>query len=125
LVISIIMVLIAFSQLREARNQRIAASDALKSALKAEEAAQSAAKQATNAEQNVKALDDAFRRQVLLITSITWLQLETKSEFGTERASKAASEILSDINSVLPVALPDNEKRARWIHDLKLRLPQR
>jgi len=55
----------------------------------------------------------------------TCFTLETKSKFGTTRAEKAVKEIIKDLNKILPIVIPDNEERAKWIEDLQNILPQR
>lgn len=111
LAVSIIMVLIAFSQLREARQERVDASAALA--------------KAREVEQKTEALHESFRQQALLLTRITWLSLETKYEFGGERARKAAEQVLKYINLVLRSALPDEKQRAQWIAELKETIPEK
>jgi len=111
LLVSIIMLLIAFSQLREARQERVAASDAVT--------------KAQQAERSTKSLHEAFRQQALVMTRIEWLNLETSMEIGTERSRKAAEQILKDINLVLRWAIPDQDKRTIWIKELKGTIPAR
>ena len=130
---------ITSDQLDEAKKERIAATDALRRAKQAEDTAVAASTQvkqaedaavaastsARVAEKNITELSHAFRKQTLLITSTAWLLLETKSEFGTDRAKKAAEEILKDINQVLPYAIPNPQERAKWIQELQQRIPPR
>ena len=103
------MMAIAFVQLREARTERIAAATALKAADAAEEKAAE--------------VSGALREQFLLVASVTWLQLETKNEFGTEHSKRAVDEMLKDINSLLPKVIPDPIERRDWIAALQQRLP--
>jgi len=35
----------------------------------------------------------------------------------------AIQEIVSDLNKILPMVIPDNEERAKWIKDLQNILP--
>lgn len=111
ILVSVIMMAIAFAQLREARSERIAAAEALE--------------RAQAAEANVVRLNDSLREQFLLVASLTWLQLETKNEFGTDRAKVAIEEILKDLNAILPKVLPDPAERQRWVAELQKRLPPR
>ena len=111
LLASIIMVLIAFSQLREAHQERVAADYAVT--------------QAQQAEAQTRALHEALREQALLITRIEWLTVETSREMGGERSRKAAEQILKDVNLVLQWALPDQDERAIWINELKGTRPAR
>lgn len=82
LLVSLIMMAIAFSQLREARSQRIAAAEAVA--------------RAERAETRVVGLNEALREQFLLVASLTWLQLETRNEFGTPRSQAAIQEMLKE-----------------------------
>ena len=111
ILVSVIMIIIVFGQLREARSERIAAAEALE--------------RAQAAEANIVTLNDAVREQFLLVASLTWLQLETKNEIGTDRAKVAIEEILKDLNAILPRVLPDPAARQRWVAELQKRLPPR
>jgi len=55
----------------------------------------------------------------------TYLLIQTGNEFGTERKIKAVKEIESDINEVLPIIIPDDQKRREWIRELNTILPQK
>ena len=55
----------------------------------------------------------------------TYFTLETKNELDTTRAEKAAKEITNDLNKILPIVIPDNEERAKWIKNLQNTLPLR
>ena len=125
LLVSILMVAIAFFQLEEARNERVNAASALTRATQAEKKASLAAKSAEKAEQNIKVVQEALSRQALLLTSVTWLHLETKSEFGTERAKKAADQILADLDSLIVSAIPDPNERRQWVQNLRESIPMR
>jgi len=111
ILVSVIMMSIAFAQLREARSERVAASEAVT--------------RAQRAERNVVALNNALREQFLLVAELTWLQVETKNEFGTARANLAIQEILKDLNAILPQVLPDPAQRKRWVEALEKRLSPR
>lgn len=111
LLISVVMIMITLFQLGEARSERIAASEAVA--------------RAKQAETNVITLNNALREQFLFITSLTWLQIETKNEFGTERHQLAIQEMLKEINAILPQVLPDPVERQQWINALQKRLPRK
>lgn len=61
----------------------------------------------------------------LLITKVSWLQLQTKNEFGTERAQRAIKNINEDLNEIIKVVIPDEENRNKWINKLQNSLPPR
>ena len=111
LLVSIVMIVIAFSQLHEARQERIAANNALK--------------KAQQAERDIKKLQAAFMENALSVISITWLDLETRSEFGTERAKKGIRETVKELNSTLQKIIPDPKQRSAWIQELRSRIPKR
>lgn len=97
-IISIIMVMIAFSHLKEARQERIAASDAVE---KAETLAAS-------------------------LIRVTYIQAITKSEFGDSLRLKKAGEIIDEeLNHILEMRFPDIEKRKAFIQELTKELPPR
>ena len=111
LLISFLMMLIGYTQLSEARSERILATDALK--------------RAQSAEENIITLNSALREQFLLVASLTWLQIETKNEFGTDRTKVAIDEMLKDLNIFFPQVMPDPMQRKQWIENLQKRLPPR
>jgi hypothetical protein len=59
------------------------------------------------------------------VISITWLDLETRSEFGTERAKKGIRETVKELNSTLEKIIPDPKQRSAWIQELRSRIPKR
>jgi len=67
-----------------------------------------------------KASDDL----ALLLAQITWLQVETKNEFGTARATAAVNKIVEGLNRVVVVVIPDPNERSRWIQQLTNTLPK-
>lgn len=89
----------------------------------AEQNAQSALENARRIEENVGALSEGLRQAILVVVGATWLQVETKHEFGGGRAAKAMNEIIKDLNAALRYALPDDQARAVWVADLRMRLP--
>ena len=76
-------------------------------------------------EKRVRVLNDASNQLALISTRITYLQLETKSEFGTDRAQKAMEKIFTDLNTVAMLVIPDMSKRNEWISKLQSELPPR
>lgn len=70
-------------------------------------------------------LNRASAEIALILVRATYLTLETKSEFGTDRAQKAIDLITSDLNKILPMVIPENQDRSKWIQDLKDSLPVR
>lgn len=67
--------------------------------------------------QNVSAL-------ALLLTKITWLQVETKNEFGGKRDDTARQQITNELNNVLFGIIPDEKKRTEWINAMYKLLPK-
>jgi len=97
-VISIIMMWIAFSHLKEARQERIAAEDAVQ---KAETVAAS-------------------------LIRVTYIQAKTKNEFGnSSRLKKAQAIIEEELNKVLKLGFPNEEGRKAFIQELTKELPPR
>ncbi len=78
-----------------------------------------------NTKKEIETLNTASAQIALILVKATYFTIETKSEFGTSRAEKAIQEILSDLNKILPMVIPDNEERAKWIKDLQNILPPR
>ena len=110
------MVFIALSQLKEAREERIAANKALGSAREAMTAAISAQDKTETACQNIKEAVKAF-------AAITYFQGVTRNDMGTERAQEAWRQIEHELNKLLNSILPDPNERNRIIQDLNARLP--
>ena len=67
--------------------------------------------------QNVLALS-------LLLTKITWLQVETKGEFGGNRDVAARQQITNELNNILFGIFPDEKKRVEWINAMYKLLPK-
>jgi len=80
---------------------------------------------AENTKKEIETLNAASAQIALILVRITYFTLETKNEFGTSRAKKAIQEITNDINKILPMIIPDNEERAKWIKNLQDTLPLR
>lgn len=80
---------------------------------------------AENAKKEIETLNTASAQIALILVRATYFTLETKGEFGTPRTNMAIQEIVSDLNKILPMVIPDNEERAKWIKDLQNILPPR
>ena len=80
---------------------------------------------AENTKADIERLNLASNKTALLIVKATYLSMETKSEFGTERSKKAIQEVLDDLNRLLPIAIPDEKERADWVKKLQDILPPR
>lgn len=83
------------------------------------------ANKADSTKNRIEILHKASSDLALLLTKITWLQVETKSEFGTNRAQKAIEQILNDLNRIVAVVIPDTQERSRWVGELQSSLPPR
>ena len=73
----------------------------------------------------IEVLNIAAGKIALMSIKASYLMMETKNEFGGQRVKKAIDEILKAINTVLPMVIPDKQKRAEWINNLKNTLPER
>ena len=81
-----------------------------------------------HAEKTKGEIGDLFKSSsdlALLITKVSWLQLQTKNEFGTERAQRAIKNINDDLNEIIKVVIPNEENRNKWINELQSSLPPR
>ena len=118
--VTIVMMLIALSQLQEAKKERIMASQAVSQAQDALERVKAAGKE-------VVRIDEQLQEQFFLVVSMTWLQLQTRGQFGSgsARLNKANQEIMKDINAMLVKVIPDKAKRKQWLENLYKRLPPR
>jgi len=74
---------------------------------------------AENTKKEIEILNAASAQIALILVRVTYLTLETKSEFGTSRAEKAGKEIINDLNKILPIIIPDKEERAKWVKNLQ------
>ncbi|MCD4831877.1 MAG: hypothetical protein K8R02_08775 [Anaerohalosphaeraceae bacterium] len=78
------------------------------------------------AKKEIKKLHKASSIIALTLTKATYLTLETKNELGSSpRLEKAKTEILKDINQVLPMVILDPQERQLWIKELQDILPKR
>jgi len=78
------------------------------------------------AHQNSQAIFNATKELSVILTRITYVQAQTKSEFGnTPRLKKAAEIIEIDINRVLKLMIPDPTERQAFVQKLTSSLPSR
>jgi len=78
------------------------------------------------AHQNSQSIFNATKELSIILTRITYVQAQTKSEFGnTPRLQKAAEIIENDINRVLALMIPDPIERQTFVEDLMNALPSR
>lgn len=90
-----------------------------------EQRLQKLANEADSTKKRIEILHKASSDLALLLTKITWLQIETKNELATNRAKKAIEQILSELNRIVAVVIPDPQERSRWIGQLQSSLPPR
>ena len=109
---SIITVMIAFSHLKEARQERIAASEALAKAEQAEE--------------KTRVLSNETKKIAATLIRAIYIQLETKNEFGYSYRLKKTTEIIEkDLNQILLLAFPGHAEREAFVQELNMALPKR
>ncbi len=78
------------------------------------------------AHRNSQAIFNATKELSLILTRITYVQAQTKSEFGNSpRLQKAADIILEDINRVLQLMIPDPGEQKAFVQELTTALPKR
>ncbi|MCJ7647246.1 MAG: hypothetical protein MUP85_01410 [Candidatus Lokiarchaeota archaeon] len=78
-----------------------------------------------NTKTEIEKLNKASAQIALILIRTTYFFIETKSEFGTERATMAINEILNDLNKILPMVISNPVERRKWINDLQNKLPKR
>ena len=79
---------------------------------------------ASMTEKRIQELNKASTDIAKLLIKATYLQIITKSEFGTERATKAINDILNDLDNIIVVVIPNPKERSNWIKSLKESLPE-
>lgn len=78
------------------------------------------------AHQNSQSIFNATKELSIILTRITYVQAQTKNEFGnTPRLQKAAEIIQDDINRVLVLMIPDAAERRVFVQNLINALPSR
>jgi len=80
---------------------------------------------AESTKNRIEILNKASSDLALLLTKITWLQIETKNEFGTNRAKKATEQIIDELNRLVAVVIPDPQERGQWIEELQSSIPKK
>jgi len=90
-----------------------------------EQSLQDIASKADKTKDRIEILNKASSDLALLLIKITWLQIETKNEFGTERVRKATEQILKELNEIVSIVIPDPQEKSRWIQELQSSLPPR
>jgi ABC-type transporter Mla subunit MlaD len=80
---------------------------------------------AEKTKKEIEKLNLAASQIALILVRATYFTIETKSEFGTDRATKAIQEVLNDLNKILPMVIPDEKERADWVKRLQTTLPPR
>lgn len=91
-----------------------------------QEQLEDAEKQIMLAHSNTQAIFNATKELSVILTRITYIQSQTKSEFGSSpRLTKAAEIIERDINRVLMLMIPDPNERDAFVTELKGELPPR
>jgi len=116
LLASIIMVFIALSQLKEAREERVAADEALTRA-------REAAATAISAKTNTQAVYKNTKELALTLVKIVYCQTVTKREIGTERDKAATRKIQDELDKLLTTFFPDSNDLTAFVSDLEDDLP--
>ena len=71
----------------------------------------------------IQRLNRASAEIALIVVRTTYLFSTTKNEIGTDRAQKAIELIYNDLNKILPMVIPDEKERSKWIRSLENSLP--
>jgi len=75
---------------------------------------------------NSQTIFNAMKELSVIITRITYIQGQTKSEFGGgHRLQKAAEIIEKDLNRILVLMIPNPQERNEFIQELTTSLPKR
>ncbi|MFH1870049.1 MAG: hypothetical protein ABIK82_06920 [Pseudomonadota bacterium] len=80
---------------------------------------------ATHTKEEIQRLYQASLDLARLTVKVTWLQAETKNEFGTARAEAATQQIVAELNRIVQVVIPDPTERNKFINDVQNSLPKR
>jgi hypothetical protein len=70
-------------------------------------------------------LNSASDELALLLVRMTWLQAQTRGEFGGSRAHLAYEQIGEDLNRIIQMVIPDQTARDQWIDGLNASLSPR
>ena len=103
--------------------QRKAVESLIEKISQQEQVLQDLASKADTTRDRIEILHKASSDLALLLTRITWLQIETKGEFGTDRANKAIEQIFKKLNEIIAVVIPDPQEKLSWIEELHSSLP--
>lgn len=103
-----IMIALVYSELKEARQKRIAADEAKNIALKAADRSQVS-------EQNIIILKEVFKKQALYITKLIWLQAKIRPDLGTNLEKTVLEKLRDTFNPFLESVIPDETERNKWI----------
>lgn len=123
---SISLLITSLNDTREKINaQRKAVESLVEKISQQEQRLQDLTNKADSTKNRIEILHKASSDLALLLTKITWLQIETKNEFGTNRGQKAIEQILNDLNRIVAVVIPDPQERNQWIGELRSSLPPR
>ncbi|MDP3183322.1 MAG: hypothetical protein Q8M54_10975 [Desulfobaccales bacterium] len=77
------------------------------------------------AQRDSQAIFIAIKELSVILTRITYIQAQTKHEFGhSPRLEKAAEIIDKDLNRVLQLMIPDQQERSAFIQELTTALPK-
>lgn len=118
---SIVLVALASVQLVLAREERIAAKQALNAAINAKNKAELAAEKAKKTEQYITNLNEKLREQILSMITISYMTLESRVAWSAH-SQKVAKEIKAEMDSLLTYIYPDPKERAFWMENLERRV---
>lgn len=81
--------------------------------------------EAATTKAEIEVLNAAASDLALLLVTMTWLQVQTKGEFGTKRSKAATEKMQEELNKIVRTVIPNPEERVRWIKDMEATLPPR
>ena len=102
------MIALVYSELKEARQKRIAADEAKNIALKAADRSQVS-------EQNIIILKEAFKEQALYVAKMLWLQAKIRPDLDTNLEKTVLEKLRDTFNPFLESVIPDETERNKWI----------
>ena len=71
------------------------------------------------------AVHRASSELALLLTRVTWLNLEARDEYGIERAQAAVQRIMDELDQIVDLVIVDPGAKEEFISDVKNSLPPR
>ncbi len=121
--ISLVLVILAYLQFKEAREERIKAQTAVREATSARDTAQSVARR-------VQGLQEGLREHALSAASMSYLQLQASAANIVsmnnpellKRTDKARDELYKEINTLIALAIPDEKERQQYSKTLMIRI---